>query len=60
MWHLLGMKRLGDTLFVSIEWLRWAGGRYSLVALSLERIVHSPGARDRSFRRIVIVYSTAS
>ncbi len=38
MWRLFGMRRLGDTLFVSVEWLRCADGRYSLVALSLERI----------------------
>lgn len=38
MWRLLGMKRLGDTLFVCVEWLRCADGRYSLVALSLDRI----------------------
>jgi len=38
MWRMLGIKRLGDTLFVSVEWLRCADGRYSLVALSLDRI----------------------
>lgn len=38
MWHLLGMKRLGDTLFVCVKWLRCADGRFSLVALSLDRI----------------------
>ncbi len=38
MWRLLGMKRLGDTLLISVKWLRCADGRYSLVALSLDRI----------------------
>jgi hypothetical protein len=38
MWRVLGMKRLGDTLFVCVKWLRCADGRYSLVAVSLDRI----------------------
>lgn len=38
MWRLLGMKRHDDILFVSVQWLRCADDRYSLVELSLDRV----------------------
>jgi hypothetical protein len=38
MWRVLGMKRRGDILFLSVEWLRCADARYSLVKLSLDRM----------------------
>lgn len=38
MWRLLGMKRHRGTLFISVEWPCCVDARYSLVALSLERI----------------------
>lgn len=38
MWRVLGMKRRGDILLLSVEWLRCAGARYSLVQLSLDKM----------------------
>jgi hypothetical protein len=38
MWRLLGIKRVGETLFIAVEWLRAADDRYALVELSLARI----------------------
>ncbi len=41
LWHLLGMRRHGDILAVSVQWLRCGDETYSVVELALDRIALS-------------------
>ena len=48
LWRALGMKRVGKTLYVAIEWRRWVkSDRYALAELSLtEPAVRFPPMPD--------------